>query len=116
MQLHILELAKADRKHQTTGELAAWIAYLKHWQEDTTMTRISYPPVRQALQQLQALSADDETRRLAFVRERALRDEISALQGARDEGRQEGRQEGLQQGSAYCAGAPAGQALRLAVR
>jgi len=47
------------------------------------------------LQQLHALSADDETRRMAFVRERALRDEISALQGARDESRQEGMQQSL---------------------
>jgi len=94
LQLHIIELAKADRKHRLGGDLAAWITYFKHGQEDTVMTQIAYPPVQQALQLLQTLSADDETRRLAFVRERALRDEISALRGARNEGRQEGRQEG----------------------
>ena len=34
-------------------------------------------------------SADEETRRLAFVRERALRDEVSLLNDARREAREE---------------------------
>ncbi len=54
------------------------------------MNQITYPPVQQALTHLRALSADDEARRLAFVRERALHDEISELQGARREGIQQG--------------------------
>lgn len=62
------------------------------------MNQITYPPVQQALAHLKNLSADDEARRLAFVRERALRDEISELQGARREGWQEGIQQGVQQG------------------
>jgi len=41
------------------------------------------------------LSADARERRLAFVRERALRDEVSLLKEARQEGRQEGRQQTL---------------------
>ena len=37
---------------------------------------------------LKDLSADDETQRKAFVRERALRDEVSQLASARMEGLQ----------------------------
>ena len=44
---------------------------------------------------LKDLSADDETQRKAFVRERALRDEISQLASARMEGKQEGLQEAI---------------------
>ena len=62
------------------------------------MNQISYPPVQEALAYLKALSGDEEARRLAFVRERALRDEISELQGARREGWEEGLQQGVQQG------------------
>ena len=54
------------------------------------MAQINYAPVQQALQQLHVLSADDDAHRQAFVRERALRDEISVLQDARDEGLQQG--------------------------
>ena len=50
------------------------------------MSQLSYPPVQQALEMLKNLSADDETQRKAFVRERALRDEVSQLASARMEG------------------------------
>lgn len=90
LQLNIIELPKADRLGMGSADLAAWVAYFKHWREETTMNQITYPPVQQALTHLRALSADDEARRLAFVRERALRDEISELQGARREGIQQG--------------------------
>ena len=78
----------ADRLGAGNPALAAWVAFLEHWQEERRMQQIDYPPVQQALQRIRDLSADEETRRLAFVRERALRNEISALQGAHDEGRQ----------------------------
>ena len=58
------------------------------------MNQITHPPVQQALAHLKALSGDEESRRLAFVRERALRDEISELQGARQEGWEDGMQQG----------------------
>ena len=59
------------------------------------MSRIADPPVRAALDKLKTLSADAEARRLAFVRERALHDEVSLLKDAREEGREEGRTEAL---------------------
>ena len=62
------------------------------------MSQLSYPPVQQALEMLKNLSADDETQRKAFVRERALRDEISQLASARMEGKHEGLQEGESKG------------------
>ena len=81
-----------------------WIALFEHWHEDRTMTQITNEPVRTALNKLKTLSADDEARRLAFVRERALLDERSLLKDARDEGWEEGmevgREEGLQAGKA----------------
>ena len=54
------------------------------------MQQNDYPPVQQALERIRGLSADAETQRLAFVRERALRDQRSELHGAREEGREEG--------------------------
>lgn len=62
------------------------------------MSQIHDPSVQAAFDKLQALSADAETRRLAFVRERALRDERSLLREAREDGREEGRREGRKEG------------------
>jgi len=62
------------------------------------MSRIADPPVRAALDKLRTLSADAEARRLAFVRERALHDEVSLLKDAREEGWEEGREAGMKAG------------------
>ena len=51
---------------------------------------------KSAINRIRELSADEETRRLAFVRERALRDEVSFLNDAKREGHEEGRQEAEQ--------------------
>lgn len=62
------------------------------------MANITYEPVQDALERLKVLSADEETRRLAFVRERAQHDEASLLKDAKEEGREEGLEEGEQIG------------------
>ena len=60
------------------------------------MANVAHEPVKRAMSRIRELSADEETRRLAFVRERALRDEVSFLNDAKREGREEGREEGRQ--------------------
>ncbi|MDO9596161.1 MAG: hypothetical protein Q7J47_00430 [Azoarcus sp.] len=99
LQLNVIELRKADRLlPQHAGKLAAWVAWFEHWHEESIMSAITHRPVQQAMEQLKGLSADDEMRRLAFVRERALHDEVSFTNAAREEGRVLGREEGLEKG------------------
>ena len=90
LQLNLIELRKADRLGTPTGALADWIALFKHWNEEQAMSQIADDCVRAAREKLVSLSADKETRRLAFVRERALRDERTLLREAREEGVAEG--------------------------
>ena len=59
------------------------------------MASFTHEPVQQALHRLRELSADEETRRLALVRERALHDEVSFLNEAKREGREEGVRDAL---------------------
>ena len=81
---HLVELPKADRqRHLLPAALADWIILFKHWQEEHLMATITDEAVRKASAKLEALSADAEARRLAFVRERALLDEASLLKDAR---------------------------------
>jgi predicted transposase/invertase (TIGR01784 family) len=94
LQMNLIELNKADRLGLPPGPLRAWIAFFKHWQEALVMAEFTHEPVQQAMDRLRELSADEETRRLAFVRERALHDEVSFLNEAKREGREEGRKEG----------------------
>ena len=46
--------------------------------------------VKKAEKELEYLSGDEETRRLAELREKAIRDELAAIAQAIDEGRNEG--------------------------
>jgi len=62
------------------------------------MATVAHEPVKQAMNRIRVLSADEEARRLAFVRERALRDEVSLLNEAKREGREEGRKQGREEG------------------
>jgi predicted transposase/invertase (TIGR01784 family) len=86
LQLHLIELRKADRLRIAPGPLAAWVALFEHWQEYDTMSRITDEPVRSALDKLRHLSADEETRWRAFARERALYDERTLIKEARADG------------------------------
>ena len=48
-----------------------------------------------AEKELEYLSGDEETRRLAELREKAIRDELAAIAQARDEGKSEGISKGI---------------------
>ena len=64
------------------------------------MNQIAHPPVRQAMRKLKTLSADDETRRLAEVRERALSTERTEINAALKRGKALGKQEGVNEANA----------------
>jgi len=61
------------------------------------MADVAHEPVKKAMSRIRELSADEEARRLAFVRERALRDEVSLLNDAEKRGRMEGRTETMRE-------------------
>ena len=54
--------------------------------------------VKKAEKELEYLGGDEETRRLAELREKAIRDELAAIAQARDEGKSEGFSLGKNEG------------------
>ena len=115
LQLNIIELRKAERLGQLPERLLAWIAYFEHWREDTTMSTHPYPPVQRALEKLRALSADEEARYWAEAREKALNDEVTLLEEAREEGEQIGLRKGREEGRDEAHQQTARNLLRLGV-
>jgi predicted transposase/invertase (TIGR01784 family) len=97
LQLNIVELRKADRLGHLPERLSAWIAYFEHWQEETRMSSLGHPPVQKAIGKLRAMSADEEERYWAEAREKALRDEVTLLAVAREEGLEEGLEKGREE-------------------
>ncbi|HEY7775099.1 MAG TPA: Rpn family recombination-promoting nuclease/putative transposase, partial [Kineobactrum sp.] len=86
LQLTVIELKKADRLGQLPTQTGDWVRFFEHWQEDSIMTDITHEPVKKAMGRILELSADEEAQRLAFVRERGLRDWNSSIRAAREEG------------------------------
>lgn len=93
LQVHIIELRKAERLLDLSPELSDWIACLQHTTDEDAMSRITHPPVKEALQHLEAMYTDQELRLMAERRERAIIDDIDA----RDYSRREGQVQLLQQ-------------------
>ena len=58
------------------------------------MSNITYEPVQKALAHLKTFSSDEEMRYRAFVRERALMDEISEKRAEREKGERIGKRIG----------------------
>ncbi|MGB6102393.1 MAG: Rpn family recombination-promoting nuclease/putative transposase [Pusillimonas sp.] len=91
LQVHIIELKKAEALRELSAPLLAWIACLLHNQDEAAMTAITHPPVQEALKHLEVLYSDEELRLAAERREQALVDAEDMLDYARHEGEQKGQ-------------------------
>ena len=76
-EMNLIELNKADRLDLPEGPLRDWVTFFKHWHDELAMARVAHEPVKRAMRRIRDLSTDEETRRLAFAREQALKDEVS---------------------------------------
>lgn len=94
LQFNLIELKKADRLGVEHTAMRAWIQCFEHWQEDEIMSNITHPPVQEALERLQDISANEQARWDALSREMALLDEKYFTKLARREGHAEGLEEG----------------------
>ena len=101
LALHIFEFPKIRKGQDTVPEsLAEWLRFLNyaHKEDETMRTNYVNPLICRAVDMLHNISADEETRILAEMREKALKDEASMLDSARTEGWETGRIEGKMEG------------------
>ena len=98
LQVHIIELRKAERLRTLPAPLLAWITCLLHNLNEAAMNAITYPPVREALAHLDTMCSDEELRLIAERREQALIDDKDAIDYALHEGEQIGIEKGKQIG------------------
>lgn len=99
LQMHIIELPKAERLGALPAPLLAWIACLLHNLDEAAMNEITHPPVHEALSHLEVMHSDEELRLAAERREQALVDAEDMLYLARYESREEGREKGCEEGT-----------------
>ncbi|RCV85798.1 hypothetical protein DU506_20295 [Vreelandella rituensis] len=86
----LIGLAARILHAQTLPDLFQDAAVVSQNQMGWNMKKVPHEPALRTMSRIRELSADEETRRLAFVRERALRDEVPFLNDAKREGEQLG--------------------------
>jgi predicted transposase/invertase (TIGR01784 family) len=97
LEVHFLELEKVKRvRRRPKDALESWMVYLSNLEgEELEAIAMDNPGIRKALTIEQAFWQSKKERRLYELREKAIRDEVSALAGAMAEGEARGRQEAI---------------------
>ena len=99
MEVNILELSKAREKKNIETPLDVWLKFLAADKKEEFMQLAEQNAgVRSACMVLKELSADKRTRLEAEQREKAWRDEMDRIDGAREEGIQIGKEIGQEIG------------------
>ena len=100
LTLHFLELPKlAQPAPRESTPLVRWLTFLKaQTKADREVLVKGDPIMEKALNTLEFLSHDEQTRQRYEARQKALHDYATAIETAKREGREEGRQEGRQEG------------------
>lgn len=97
LEVHFLELEKVKRvRRRPKDALESWMMYLSNLEgKELEAIAMDNPGIRKALTIEQAFWQSKKERRLYELREKAIRDEVSALAGAMAEGEARGRQEAI---------------------
>ena len=97
-ELHYIELSKFKKKSKRiSNKLEEWLTFIiNENKEEIAMSTNKY--VKKAEKELEYLTGDAEAKRLAYLREKAIRDEQAAIAGATRRGREEGIKEGREKG------------------
>ena len=106
LELHFIQMPKylkAENKYET--KLGQWLALLsnekgeleKAMKENKKELKETQKCIKEAEKELEYLTGDEEAKRIAFLREKYIRDEATNLYWAKEEGKQEGKQEGIEE-------------------
>ena len=92
MQIHIIELPKFSKNpNEISDDLESWVEFLKEPNEEVVkMLSKQVPEIIEAFEVLKVVSSNEETRRDAEIRIKAMSDKASSLAGAKEEGLQQG--------------------------
>lgn len=93
LEIHYIQLPKfKDKCKRISNKLEEWLTFIQNENlEEIRMIDNKY--VKKAEEELEYLTGDEETKRLAYLREKAIRDEAAGLKSARRKGIAEGKEE-----------------------
>ena len=101
-EIHFIEIPKLKRFESTeeiVDLLEGWLEFLRDPESEVIRKlEMSNKEIREAKDELYRLSRNSKERELYYLREKSLRDEISALANAKEKGLKEGLKQGLFEG------------------
>ena len=101
-EIHFIEIPKLKRLESTeeiVDLLEGWVEFLRDPESEVIRKlEMSNKEIREAKDELYRLSRNSKERELYYLREKSLRDEISALANAKEKGLKEGLKQGLFEG------------------
>ncbi|MCI5910300.1 MAG: Rpn family recombination-promoting nuclease/putative transposase [Oscillospiraceae bacterium] len=100
--IHFFELKKIGKHPDKNNHMQLWLQLINAETEEELdmLENTNVQEINQAIVVLRKLNADEKMRYLAEMREKSLHDEVSALEGAKEEGIAEGIAQGIQKGIA----------------
>ncbi len=97
-ELHYIQLPKFKRKcKKISNSLEQWLTFFINDNLEE-IRNMDNEYVKKAEEELEYLNGDEEERRLAELREKAIRDEAAAMDGAFTRGEEQGRRKGISEG------------------
>lgn len=96
LELYIIEIPKAKRmlEKDANNKLAQWMIFFNNPNEkEVSKIMNENKEIKEAMNELEEMSKDEELRRVAELREKAIRDEANVREHAREEGKIEGIKE-----------------------
>lgn len=97
-EFHYIQLPKFRKKcKRISNKLEEWLTFISN-ENMEEIRMIDNECVKKAEEEYEYLTGDEEIKRLAFLREKAIRDEISARNYGKRVGIEEGRREGIVEG------------------
>ena len=86
LEMHFIQIPKCSKEDKKT-KLDQWMQFIGDISKEGVKRAMEEnKEIKKAQEELEYLTGDEEERRLAFLREKAIRDEISNINGARKEG------------------------------
>ncbi|MEJ8553768.1 Rpn family recombination-promoting nuclease/putative transposase [Tepidibacter sp. Z1-5] len=99
LEIHFIEIPKLKENNDEKDMLVAWTEFLKNPEsEKVRKLEMSIEEIKEAKDELVRISNDDEQRMIYEMRSKILRDKVSALNKAKNEGIEEGMEKGMDKG------------------
>lgn len=102
LDMHVLELSKLeDIKPDVANELEKWLLFIKGNKEEKEALAVESSVLHEALMEIERLSQDPKTKKLAIAREIQLSDQLQREEDAVERGLDYGLERGLEQGMEF---------------